>query len=186
MKTRSVDVARPKRLLIDQQPHLINYQAINQRNAFSDNQDYQQYLHWLNKEALIHNCILHAYLLLPKQIYLVLEPSCGEDISKLMQALGRRYVRYLNLKEKLSGTLWKDRFKASPLQSDFWLKNTLHYLVYKPVSEGLCKTPKDYPWSSYRKYVFQQLSYLQDLKLPPNPSIRSQLEVAISRNLPLP
>lgn len=116
----------------------------------------------------------------------MLEPSCGEDISKLMQALGRRYVRYLNLKEKLSGTLWKDRFKASPLQSDFWLKNTLHYLVYKPVSEGLCETPKDYPWSSYRKYVFQQLSYLQDLKLPPNPSIRSQLEVAISRNLPLP
>ncbi|WP_404416425.1 transposase [Marinospirillum sp.] len=178
-------MTRPHRLLIDNESHLIHLQGIQERKVFLEDQDYKQYLLWVNEEAQAHNCILHAYLLLPQQIYLLLEPEHGKSLSRLMQALGRRYVRHLNQKEKRTGTLWNGRFKSSPLQRKPWMKHAIHYLVYKPVTEGLCQEPKHYPWSSYRQHVFQHLDYLQELKKPPGPQISSQIEVAISRNKPL-
>lgn len=185
IKTGSLNMARPQRLLINQLPHLVYYQSLNQRKAFSSPEDYQQYLQWLQEEAAAYKCILHAYLFLPKQIYLIVEPTYGKDISKIMQALGRRYVRYLNLKEKLSGTLWKDRFKSSPLKTDYWLNNAQHYLAYKPVAEGLCKDPEDYFWSSYKENLVRQPSALKGFKLAPSTNTSTQLEIALSRNKPL-
>jgi len=39
-------------------------------------------------------------------------------ISDMMQALGRRYVYYMNKTYKRTGTLWEGRYKSSLVDSD--------------------------------------------------------------------
>lgn len=175
-------MARPRRLLIDGHPHLVHLKGISERSVFGEDQDYKQYLLWLDEGVQKLGCILHAYLLLPQQIYLLLEPLDGKDISRLMQGLGRLYVRYINMKERRTGTLWDGRFRSSPLQRDPWLKNTIHYLMYKPVSDGLCSEPENYSWSSYQKNALHKTDFLLTVKGTPDPLISAQIELAISRN----
>ena len=68
----------------------------------------------------------------------------------MMQALGRRYVRYFNHQYQRSGTLWEGRFKSSVVQSETYLLECYRYIELNPVRASMVGAPAEYPWSSYR------------------------------------
>jgi putative transposase len=45
-------------------------------------------------------------------------PSARQGISRMMQSVGRRYVRCINDVYNRSGTLWEGRFKSALVDSD--------------------------------------------------------------------
>ena len=49
---------------------------------------------------------------------LLATPTKSNGISKLMQSLGRYYVRYFNQAYKRMGTLWEGRSKSTLVDSD--------------------------------------------------------------------
>ena len=67
----------------------------------------------------------------------------------MMQALGRRYVRYVNDRYGRTGTLWEGRYKACPVQSDAHLLRCYRYIELNPVRAAMAAAPGDHPWSSY-------------------------------------
>jgi putative transposase len=46
-------------------------------------------------------------------VHLLVTPRKPLAIAKLMQSVGRHYVRYVNDRYCRSGTLWEGRYKAS-------------------------------------------------------------------------
>jgi putative transposase len=46
-------------------------------------------------------------------VHLLASPHATDAVSNMMQAIGRRYVRYFNREYRRSGTLWEGRFKSS-------------------------------------------------------------------------
>jgi len=42
-------------------------------------------------------------------VHRLVTPETGHGVSRLMQTLGRHYVRYLNHTYRRSGTLWEGR-----------------------------------------------------------------------------
>ena len=56
---------------------------------------------------------VHAYVLMNSHVHLLMTPENVEGISRVMQSVGRRYVQYINLVYRRSGTLWEGRHKAS-------------------------------------------------------------------------
>ena len=67
-----------------------------------------------------------------------------------MQLLGRRYVRHINAAYRRSGTLWEDRYRAAPIDSEAYFLACCRYIELNPVRAGMVRRPRDYPWSSYR------------------------------------
>ncbi|MDQ3523839.1 MAG: transposase, partial [Chloroflexota bacterium] len=76
-------------------------------------------------------------------------PTETGQVGTLMQALGRRYVRYIDDRYRRTGTLWEGRYKACPVQSDDHVLQCYRYVELNPVRAAMGATPADYPWSSY-------------------------------------
>ncbi len=67
-----------------------------------------------------------------------------------MQALGRRYVRYVNDRYHRTGTLWEGRYKSCLVDSEDYLLRCYRYIELNPVRARMTADPLDYPWSSHR------------------------------------
>ena len=83
-------------------------------------------------------------------IHLFCTPNKEGAVSKMMQDVGRLYVRYFNKTYKRSGTLWEGRFKSSLVQSEHYLLSVYRYIELNPVRTGMVDDPADYEYSSYR------------------------------------
>ena len=74
--------------------------------------DYRRYLDDLKTSADKFLCRIHAYVVTTNHVHLLVTPTREEAIGDMMQALGRRYVHYVNKTYRRTGTLWEGRYKA--------------------------------------------------------------------------
>ena len=125
----------------------------NRAACFFAEEDYRFYLHWLRLLAAKHGCAVHAYVLMSNHVHLLLTPARPGACSGLMQAMGRRYVQYVNRFYKRSGALWEGRFKASVVHAEEYLLKCYRYIELNPVRAAMVAHPGDYPWSSYRHHA---------------------------------
>lgn len=65
-----------------------------------------------------------------------------------MQALGRRYVRYVNDRYCRTGTLWEGRYKAGMVDSESYVLSCYRHIELNPVRARMVASPDAYPWSS--------------------------------------
>lgn len=130
--------------------HII--QRGNNRDAtFFAEQDYQFYLECLRDAKDKYNVDVHAYVLMTNHVHLLMTPSTKESISLVMQSVGRRYVQYVNLEYRRTGTLWESRHKASIVDAEHYLLACSRYIELNPVNANMVKHPADYKWSSYKR-----------------------------------
>jgi putative transposase len=78
----------------------------------------------------------------------------------MMQALGRRYVRYFNAKYQRTGTLWEGRFKSCLVEEETYLLHLYRYIELNPVRAGMVDDPSLYLWSSYQINALGKMSEL--------------------------
>lgn len=83
-------------------------------------------------------------------VHLLVTPETKDGISKLMQALGRYYIRYFNYTYKRTGALWEGRFKSCLIDAENYLLVCQRYIELNPVRAGMVLAPGDYRWSSYQ------------------------------------
>jgi REP-associated tyrosine transposase len=122
----------------------------NRQAAFYIDGDRRVYLEHLGAAARKYGCLIHAYVLMTNHVHLLATPLETAALSRTMQHLGRRYVRYLNDTYRRSGTLWEDRFKASLVDSELYFLQCCRYIELNPVRARIVSGPGDYQWSSYR------------------------------------
>ncbi|WP_236860577.1 transposase [Candidatus Reidiella endopervernicosa] len=68
---------------------------------------------------------------------------------QMMQALGRRYVYYINKTYNRTGTLWEGRYRSSLIDSDHYLLTCMRYIELNPVRAEMVDHPGEYKWSSF-------------------------------------
>jgi putative transposase len=82
-----------------------------------------------------------------------------------MQAIGRRYVQYINRSYRRTGSLWEGRYKSSLIQAETYLLTCMRYIELNPVRAAMVQDPGQYRWSSYRHNGHGQA----DLRITPHP-----------------
>ena len=92
-------------------------------------------------------------------------PETVEGIAKMMQAMGRRYVQYINRSYRRTGSLWEGRYKSSLVQAETYLLTCMRYIELNPVRANMANDPAQYHWSSYRHNGFGQV----DERITPHP-----------------
>lgn len=127
----------------------------NRQMTFFATEDRRYYLDCLKDACARHHCQLHAYVLMTNHVHLLITPLQPDAIAKVMQSVGRRYVRYINDVYRRSGTLWEGRYKAS-LVDDVYVLTCCRYIELNPVRASIVNDPVKYEWSSFRHHVGQQ------------------------------
>ncbi len=146
-------MARLPRLTVPGYPHHIIQRGNNRQAIFSSTADYQMLLALLDENAAKFGVALHAYVLMSNHFHLLATPATADGLPQMMQAVGRRYVRYFNDSQGRSGTLWEGRYRSTLIETERYLLACMVYLDLNPVRAGLVKEASDYPWSSHGHYV---------------------------------
>lgn len=128
--------------------------GINRQTCFAKDADLAAYANWLAEYTLKFQIDLHARVFMTNHVHLLLTPQTDDGVSKLMQTLGRQYVRYFNYAYTRTGTLFEGRYKSSIVQQEQYLSSCQCYIELNPVRAGMVKNPGDYRWSSYRAHAF--------------------------------
>lgn len=153
-------MARLPRLTLPGYPHHVIQRGNNRQAIFTTKADYQTLLDLLDENARKFSVAIHAYVLMSNHFHLLATPQSAEGLPQMMQAVGRRYVRYFNDSQKRSGTLWEGRYKSTLIQTDRYLLACMAYIDLNPVRAGLVAQARDYPWSSHGHYIGQRIDKL--------------------------
>lgn len=133
--------------------HLIQ-RGNNRQTIFTCEGDLAAYAHWLEEGAERFGVAIHGWVFMTNHVHLLATPAREGSLSRLMQFLGRLYVRRFNYTYTRSGTLFEGRFKTCILQADHYLLTCLRYIELNPVRAGLVRDPGDFRWSSFRAHAF--------------------------------
>lgn len=130
-------------------PQHVVQRGNNRQVCFGNEEDMKAYLNWLKDYSVKYSVEIHAWVLMTNHVHLLCTPQKENAVSKMMQSIGRMYVRYYNYTYQRSGTLWEGRFKSSLIQGECYLLGLHRYIELNPVRAGMVKEPSDYSWSSY-------------------------------------
>jgi REP-associated tyrosine transposase len=130
-------------------PQHVVQRGNDRQPCFFTELDYLRYLDDLREITLREGCAVHAYVLMTNHVHLLMTPSSVGQIARIMQALGRRYVRYINDRYRRTGTLWEGRYKACLVDTDIHLLRCYRYIELNPVRARMVADAEDYTWSSY-------------------------------------
>lgn len=141
-------MARLPRLVLPGALHHLLQRGNNRQPIVLDDEDRRTYLDALRESTRLHGVRVHAYVLMPDHVHLLVTPEREDSLARAMQTLGRRYVAAFNRRHQRSGTLWEGRFRTALIESPAYFLELLRYVEQQPLREGLVDDPVDFPWSS--------------------------------------
>jgi Transposase and inactivated derivatives len=149
-------MARLPRLTLPGLSHHVIVRGNNRQQVFLDDQDRRVFLDFLAEAAQREQLLVHAFVLMDNHVHLLVTPEAEAAMSRTVQALGRRYVRYFNQRHQRTGTLWEGRYKSSLIQTDRYFMICMAYIDLNPVRAGMVARAADYAWSSHGHYIGRQ------------------------------
>lgn len=153
-------MARLPRLTLPGYAHHVIQRGNNRQAIFSRPLDFTTWLQLAAECAHQFHVAVHAYVLMDNHFHLLATPESADGLPKMMQALGRRYVRYFNDHYARTGTLWEGRYRSTVIQAETHMLSCMAYMDQNPVRAGLASPTQDYPWSSYGHYAGQRVDRL--------------------------
>lgn len=125
----------------------------NQRQViFKDQDDFRQFQIFLGEAQKRFAFIIHAYVLMPNHLHLLLQVG-PNPLSRVMQTLLYRYTRHYNKRYRKVGHLFQGRYTSILCDGEEYLLELIRYLHLNPVRAHIVKDPRGYPWSSHRLYL---------------------------------
>lgn len=143
-------MARRQRITPAGIPAHIIQRGNNRQITFACEDDFTHYAHWLKEYAAQHQVQIHAWCFMTNHVHLLATPQTDHGISKMMQSIGRQYVRYFNKAYQRTGTLWEGRYKSCLVEADTYLLELYRYIELNPVRAKMINHPSEYVWSSYQ------------------------------------
>lgn len=130
-------------------PQHIIQRGNNRQPCFASDEDFAAYASWLLKASKLYRVDVHTWVFMTNHVHLLVTPHEANAVSRMMQYVGRHYVRYFNHTYRRTGTLWEGRFKSCLVQEDEYLFYCYRYIELNPVRAKMVAHPADYRWSSY-------------------------------------
>jgi len=118
---------------------------------------------------------IFAFCLMPDHLHLLVEMEKNaaaekqeeamsfENISGFMQGLNNNYTKYYNSRYNRKGHLFRERFKSALIEKDTSLLKMTAYLHLNPQRLNAQEDAKDYPYSSYQMYLYNNSAKEEDL-----------------------
>ena len=145
-------MARMPRLVVPDFPHHVTQRGARKQRTFFGPHDYKMYVDLLRKAREASGVEIWAYCLMPNHVHLIVVPQRCNSLAKFFRQAHRTYTLAINAREGWQGHLWQERFHSFVMDEDHLLA-AVRYTELNPVRAGICESPGDWPWSSYRAHV---------------------------------
>jgi putative transposase len=96
---------------------------------------------------------VHAYVLMPNHVHLVVTPRGSSNISQVMHSLKLHTAREIGALLGAKDGVWQARFYERALRTSKDVEEAIAYVHDNPIRDGLAEKPEDYEWSSYRACI---------------------------------
>lgn len=146
-------------------PQHVIQRGNNRMPMFTATEEYEAFARWLGTAVRRYDCHVHAYVFMTNHVHFLMTPFHHGAMGRVMQMVGRLYVRYFNERHGRTGTLWEGRYRSTPVDTDRYFMACHRYIELNPVRAGLTNRPADYRWSSHTANAFGA----QDLLVSPHP-----------------
>jgi REP-associated tyrosine transposase len=160
-------MARFARLVVPNYPHHITQRGVRSMDIFSDSQDRETYLSFLEEESARSGVNILSWCLMTNHVHFIAVPQKEDSLARSVGEAHRRYTRYKNFQQNVRGYLFQGRFGSCVLDETHLLFAG-RYVERNPVAAGMVKNATDYPWSSarYNCGVVEQDPLLRERSLP--------------------
>ena len=122
------------------------------RTLFRDDTDRMVFLRKLADTTALSGWTCIGFCLMRSHYHLVVNVGDGV-LPAAMFKLNLGYARDHNRRYGLRGHVQYDRYGARRLDDCDRLKEAYKYVMRNPCAAGICESPADWPWSSYRGTV---------------------------------
>ena len=126
-------------------------QGIERKFIFDKPEDIKYYIKNMYQLKRQYPMNIISYCIMSNHAHILIEVKNIGTLSKYMQRLNTKYGKYYNDKYERVGYVFRDRYKAEGIYSEQHLYNCMKYIYDNPVKAGICKIPKDYPYSNYKE-----------------------------------
>lgn len=89
-----------------------------------------------------------AYCLMGTHFHLMVETP-EANLHRGMQRLNGLYAQWFNRQHERGGHLFADRYYSVLVERESHAVELVRYIARNPVRGGLCRSPENWPWSSY-------------------------------------
>ncbi len=131
--------------------HVIS-RSIRKMKIFNHDEDYEKFKELLlaakqaGKFKIFHYCIMQTHF------HLAVEMKDIQGFSYAMRDLKRSYVYWFHRKYKISGPVWRERFRSLLIEDERYLLACGRYIEENPVKAGMIEKASDWKYSSSRYY----------------------------------
>jgi putative transposase len=157
-----------------------------------------RFVNILEEARCKYRFVIHGYVVMPEHFHLLItEPEVG-DPSVVMKVIKERFSKQVHAsKESAPPTetdqeptrIWQKRFYDFNVWSAPKQTEKVKYMHRNPVKRGLVERPEQWPWSSFRAYLYGEIGPVRvrfqegELEIKPrpvqsfgNPLIRTERE----------
>ena len=125
----------------------------NRRLAiFKETSDYHEFLKCLAMTKETCAFTIHALCLMTNHFHMCIETE-DVEIWKIMHRLLLTYAANYNIKYKLTGHLFENRYIGQLIEDDRYFLEVSRYIHLNPVKAAMVREPLAYEYSSYRHYM---------------------------------
>lgn len=159
------------------QTYVVYQSASNCGDGFYDEACYQFYLVRLLNSLQQCQAKLHAYCLMPSEIFLLITPTTPYAISGLLHSVNAQYERYYRQRFERDNKIWRGVGKCSLIQGAALTIDCQKFIERLPVAEAVVSHPGAFGWSSYcgnafglkHRHLSRHLAFQEFLKISENP-----------------
>ena len=157
-------MARPLRIEFKDAHYHVISRGDELKPLFADHRDFRKYIRLLQRYKEEFGIEIFAYCLMKTHIHLGIKTPLA-NLSKFMQSIQTAYTVYYNWHHKKRGHLFQGRFKSILVDKDNYLLELSRYIHNQAVRAGICSSPRQYKWSSYRFFITSQVSRVVSPKI---------------------
>ena len=129
--------------------HHVTCNATPTRDAFPDDLARRGFLTLLAATVRASGWHVLAYCLLTTHYHLLVR-TVEPNLAPGVQRIHGRHAQLLNARLSTSGPLWRGRYHSTLVETALHVVHAAAYIDANPVAAGICSSPADWPWSSYR------------------------------------
>ena len=144
---------RLPRVYIENILYYITSRSGHTQPLFVDVSDYQEYISLIANYKKQYGFKLFSYCLMPAHLHMLIELRNNISISSIMHDINSLYTKAFNSRYNKKGHLFQARFKAVLAEKKGYLLPFLRHMHLNPIRAKICDSSKDYPHSSYSRFV---------------------------------
>ena len=131
--------------------HIIS-RSIRKLKLFRDDEDFDELYRLFKLTRSRAGYKIHHYCFMQTHFHLAAHIPDVRKFSKAIGFIKSQYCAKFHLKYRLSGPIWRERYKGLLIENENYLYLCGEYIENNPVKAGLIQKPEDWEYSSKRYY----------------------------------